>query len=584
MTNSDIPNEFLAIFLEEALDILSDWERNCLALEVAADDAVCSALFRSAHNLKGSARSVGLAEYGKFIHCAEDLITLIRDGKIKPSSEIVKILLEAQTLLLEWRDKLVEDSRFVPSALVADLSLRLKALSNEPGESPVEASAGFGFFDDESVPAFALNEFDDSPSFTPATTSTNKTGRSISATKAKSNETIRIPAHRIDGLMQLIGELSIQQSTILHSLKHNTMGEPICHKAIHIAAKLTRELQLQTMGLRLVDLSKLFQKLERTARDLATDQKKDIVINLVGADVELDKNVIERISDPLVHMIRNAVDHGIESSSKRGSKSQTATINLSAFQSSSGVTIQISDDGHGIDQERVLTKAKGLGLVKEGQQLIPSKIYELMFAPGFSTASQVTEVSGRGVGLDVVKRTIDELGGSIEIESKLGEGTSFAISLPLTVSIVDSLIIVANGQSYVVPIQEISEVIDLRSFQPESKYAGSQTISLREKALTIKPLHVYLPIKERVDKSQALKQESPSSHPVMVIEADGQKVGFSFDRIVGQQPVLIRQLADYISDVPGFAGNTVLANGDPALIVSPKVFARQYLRQKEGMR
>jgi two-component system chemotaxis sensor kinase CheA len=284
-------------------------------------------------------------------------------------------------------------------------------------------------------------------------------------------------------------------------------------------------------------------------------------------------------------MIRNAVDHGIESSGDRLEKPSEATISLSAFQTASGVTIQIIDDGRGIDQERVLAKARKIGLIKEHDSLTPAQIYDLMFAPGFSTASSVTEVSGRGVGLDVVKRTIDELGGSIDIESKLGFGTTFSISLPLTVSIVDSLIITASGYSYVVPIQEISEVIDLGAFEAQSKLGGSQTISLRDKALTIRPLHTYLPIRAKgeLSKSQPANTNS-KSNPVMVIESEGQKVGFSFDQILGQQPILIRQLADYISDIPGFSGNTVLANGDPALIVSPKVFARQFLRQKEGSR
>jgi len=578
MSEFDTDQEFLKIFLEEARDILSDWERNCLALQSDPSQAVCSALFRAAHNLKGSARSVGLAEYGTFIHTAEDVITNIRDGKTEAKPEIVKALLDAQAILLEWRDGLDSDSKCRAPSRTEDIRAKLKAMIGGSASQALDTSAGFGFFED-TLPQVPVYEESAPASFargsTPGSSPNNQ-----SKSKSSGNDTIRIPATRIDGLMQLIGELSIQQATILHSLKNNSMHEPICHRAVQIAGKLTRELQLQTMALRLIDLSKLFQKLERTARDLALDQKKAIRIELSGSDVELDKNVIERISDALVHMIRNAVDHGIESKEQRGQKPECATLTLAAFQSASGVTIEISDDGAGINHERVLTKAIGMGLARPSDNLSPSKIYEFMFAPGFSTASKVTEVSGRGVGLDVVKRNIDELGGSIDIQSTVGVGTKFSISIPLTVSIVDSLIILSDGFSYVVPIQEISEIIDLRSFTSESQNSESSTISLRDRALTIRPLNTFLTTKSH--KKSTTVTVTGNHKPVMVIETEGQKVGFSFDSIVGQQPILIRQLADYISDMPGFTGNTVLANGDPALIVSPKEFARLYFKKKDA--
>ena len=575
MDSGDTENEFLKIFLDEAEDILSDWEKHCLKLQVHNNQETCDALFRSAHNLKGSARSVGLAEFGRFIHCAEDVITQLRDKKKLPDPEIMSALLQSHSLLSSWRESLLRDSKYVPDIAMKSLSAVLLGIINEGGHAEVIQTAGFGFFDDQPAALEAIPRVE-VPTLSEMAPGTKSPEKSV-VKKGPSQESIRIPASRIDGLMQLIGELSIQQSTIMHALKNNLMGESLCHKAVHIAGKLTRELQLQTMGLRLTDIGKLFQKLERTARDLAQEQKKDVSIELNGVDVELDKNVIERVSDALVHMVRNAVDHGIEATEERGAKSAQSSLKLNAFQSSSGVTIQIVDDGKGINTERVLAKARSLGIVRADEELSKEKIYDLLFAAGFSTAAKVTEISGRGVGLDVVKRTISDLGGTLEIQSELGKGTTFSISLPLTVSIVDALIIVSNNQSYVVPIQEISEVIDLRSFKKETQHGRSESISLREKSLNIIPIEYYLPLK-RSTGAKAKRIDSPE--PVMVIEEHNQKIGFSFDNIIGQQPILIRPLADYISDVPGFAGNTVLANGDPALIISPKAFARIYIEKR----
>ncbi|RZA18350.1 MAG: hypothetical protein EOP10_21220 [Proteobacteria bacterium] len=420
MSENNEPNEFLQVFLEEAVDILSDWERHCLSLQAKNTPETLSALFRAAHNLKGSARSVGLGDFGKFIHKAEDLIVLLRDGRLIPDNTNIRALLDAHSVLSQWRDQLLIDDKYVPHQQIASTeALLIRMAQTEKSDAPIPAaesmpSEAFGFFDEEPAIVLALAPLPAAPAIAASASK---------APAARSNESIRIPAGRIDGLMQLIGELSIQQSTILYGLKNNELHEKTYHKAIHMAAKLTRELQLQTMGLRLTDIGRLFQKLERTARDLAVDQGKSIRIDLQGSDVELDKNVIERVSDALVHMVRNAVDHGIESPADRQNKATEAVIRISAFQSAAGVTIMIEDDGHGIDQARVLKKALTLGLTKEGAKLAPSQIYDFMFAPGFSTAAKVTEVSGRGVGLDVVKRTITDLGGTLDITSELGKGT-----------------------------------------------------------------------------------------------------------------------------------------------------------------
>jgi two-component system chemotaxis sensor kinase CheA len=333
-------------------------------------------------------------------------------------------------------------------------------------------------------------------------------------------------------------------------------------------------------------MNRLLQRLERVAYDVAQEQGKPITIIVQGAEVELDKSVIDRMTDPLVHMVRNAVDHGVEPKGSRPShKPAEATITLTASKSASGVQIELADDGRGIDPEKVLKKAVSLGLVKEGEQIPLKKIYEFLFAPGFSTAEKLTDISGRGVGLDVVRRMVDDLEGTLEIHSELGQGTKFTIVLPTNVSIIDSLVVLASGQHYVVPIQEVAEVIDLRSYHIESQTQRGKTIALREKAVTICPLQVFIPDSKPHSLLQTKPHQKESQQtlpsPAMIIDISGEKVGFEFEQVIGQQPILIRKLAGYIAGIPGFSGSTILATGEPAVILSPRVFARQYLSDKE---
>ncbi len=566
-------SEFVQIFLDEAQDVLTEWERHCLAMHTQPNPASCDALFRSAHNLKGSARSVGLDAFARLIHKAEDLITLVRSGTSTYSDSINQVLLQTQSVLVQWRDQLLIDTDYVPAEALQGLEADLLRLSqNASGTGATsssdssEKSEAFGFFE---TPA---------PQIPKVKVETPKPQAKAVATN--SHDTLRVASVKIDALMQLVGELSTQQATISHYLKNGQMQEQVCRNAVQIAAKITRELQLQTMGLRLVDMTRMFQRLERTARELAVAQNKKIEIEIEGGEVELDKAVLDQILDAMVHMVRNSVDHGIENQGERGNKSEVARVRFAASQVSAGILIEITDDGRGIDAPRVRKKAIELGLVAADAELSEEKIYDFLFYPGFSTAKEITEVSGRGVGLDVVRQTIDVLGGSLRVSSVLGQGTSFHITLPVNVSIVDSLVILVDQEHYVVPIQEISEVIDVKAHKIETRHADAVTIELRKKALTIRHLSSCLPLRTGKG-NQPRKAAQGEAAPAMIIEINGRRVGFEFDRVVGQHPIMIRKLSPYLADLPGFAGSTILASGEPAVILSPKVFASRYLSLKE---
>jgi two-component system chemotaxis sensor kinase CheA len=568
--DADLSSEFIEIFLEEAQDLLVEWERICMRMQDGATQADCDALFRSAHNLKGSARSVGLASFAGLIHRAEDVISLVRADLMRCTPQIVKALLDTQSALEEWRVRLQVDTAAPPPALAQGLEqslLELKTTGASTAAAVAAETSAFGFFDDP-VPAPVTDAAPPRPAEQPGA---RKRGA------GEGHESIRVPSAKIDSLMLLVGELATQQATISHYVKLGQASERICQNAVQIASKLTRELQVQTMGLRLVDLSKLFQRLERTARDLAGAQDKLVSIVLEGSEVELDKSVVERMVDPMVHLVRNAVDHGIEAPEGRGAKPREATLTLRATQLAGEVVIEIIDDGRGMDPEKIFAKARANGLLRDNETLPPERAYDFIFAPGFSTAAVITDVSGRGVGLDVVKQTITTLGGGVSVTSTLGSGTRFAVTLPLNVSIVDSLIVAVEGEHYAVPILEVSEVIDLGAFRTQARTGAASTISLRDRAVTVRRMSAHLPVRKKA--AQAASEQGPA----LVVDCDGGFVAFAFDRIVAQQAVVIRNLSPYLENLPGFSGSAILASGEPAIVVSPRALARHVNRRKEAV-
>lgn len=578
--------EFVGVFLQEARDVLADWERHCIDLEKEFTQEKIDALFRAAHNLKGSARSVGLESFASFIHRAEDVITAVRSSSLTFSVPVAQILLAAQSLLLEWLDDLVMDVSFVPTDRVTQLTHDLAAVvSSSSSTSPHAAPSPAASNDDNAFMGF----FDDAPTQIEAPREPTKTAAIKSVAPKSVNksslETIRIPASKIDALLQLSGEIATQQAIIAHALKVNALQQPGCRNAIQIVTKLTKELQTQTMSLRMQDLSGLFQRLERAAIDVSRTLGKSIQVILSGKDVELDKTVIERIVDPLVHLVRNAVDHGIEGDESRAAtgKPREGRIRIEAKLVPNGASLQISDDGKGIDAQKVLAKAIAKGLMSETEAKETKNPFDLLFLPGFSTAEKVTEVSGRGVGLDVVRRGVEELGGSLNLSSQPGIGSTFDITLPTNLSIIDALIVAVEGEAYVVPVLEIAEVIDITNLDSVSLSKRSNVVKLRERTVPIKKLVSYLSAantRASVPKSTHEKKDADRL-PALVIDVSGSQVAFVFDAILGKQSVVVRKLTGKLQTLPGFIGSTILPSGEPAMILSPREFAEQYFRKVE---
>jgi two-component system chemotaxis sensor kinase CheA len=374
---------------------------------------------------------------------------------------------------------------------------------------------------------------------------------------------LRVSTDKVDAIINLVGELVITQS-MLHRFgehfemtMHGRLRDGLAQLARH-----TRELQETVLKIRMLPISFCFNRFPRLIHDLSGTLGKKITLKFSGEHTELDKTVLERISDPLMHLVRNSLDHGIESPERRraAGKPEAGTVHLEASHEGGSVVIGISDDGAGLDTARILAKARQRGLVSHSEEpLSEERIHELIFAPGFSTAEQVTDLSGRGVGMDVVKRNVQELGGRIEIRSHRGQGTSFQIRLPLTLAILDGQLVSAGGQTFVVPLVSIVESLQIKPAQFNTLAGGGELYRLRDEYIPIVRLYQVFNFEPTIVKLE--------DGLLVVVEADGRKAGIFVDELLAQQQVVIKSLESNFRKVDGVSGATILGDGTVALIL-----------------
>lgn len=378
--------------------------------------------------------------------------------------------------------------------------------------------------------------------------------------KSASTKTIRVNIDRLDALMNLFEELVIDRGR-LEQIAHE-LGHADLTGTVERMARISGDLQNIILNMRMVPIEQVFNRFPRMVRQLTRELDKDIELEIQGAETELDRTVIDEIGDPLVHLIRNALDHGIESPEDRENqgKSRQGNVLLKAYHSGNHVFVEISDDGQGINREKVLQKAIANQVVtsEQGNQLTDRQINELILASGFSTADSISDISGRGVGLDVVKNTIESLGGSIEITSEPGEGTTFSIQLPLTLSIISVMLSMVGKEIYAVPLSSIIETAIVKKADIQT-VQGQRMMDFRE---TVIPL-IYL--REVLDVPTS---EVPDEYESIIVVRKGEKIaGLVVDSLIGQQEIVLKNLGNYLTDVFAISGATILGDGEVALIV-----------------
>jgi two-component system, chemotaxis family, sensor kinase CheA len=374
---------------------------------------------------------------------------------------------------------------------------------------------------------------------------------------------IKIDTTKLDELFDTVGELVIAQNFIAQNEKIKDLGDPSINKTIEILSKITKVIQDRVMSLRMVAIKDTFEKMKRVARDTAKKTDKEIKLIIQGEETEIDKTMIDSLSDPIVHMIRNAIDHGLENSPEdreRAGKDREGTISLRAFHKSGNIIIAISDDGRGINKEAVLQKAIERGLVAENEQLTDQQIYALIMQPGFSTAKVISDVSGRGVGLDVVKNSIEKLRGKVEVSSEYGKGSTFSIILPLTLAIIDGMLVKSGDDIFIIPTLSVVE-----SFVPSREIVHM----LKGKGEFVNLRGEQIPV-IRLNEALGLGDERAAiwDSTLVCVESEKGRMAILVDALLGRQQVVIKTLGRSMAKIKEISGGAILGNGDIALILN----------------
>jgi len=380
--------------------------------------------------------------------------------------------------------------------------------------------------------------------------------------KKKEVSSIRVDTEKIDKVINLVGELVITQSMLTDLGEKFTMPQlPLLQERIVQLERNTREMQERVMAIRMLPIGNAFNRFPRLVRDLSAKSGKAIELLMSGEETELDKTLIEAIGDPLTHLVRNSADHGLETPEKRvaAGKPKQGTIRLNAFYDGGNICVSVEDDGRGLNREKILAKAKERGLIDQGAAMTDEEVWQLIFRPGFSTADKVTEVSGRGVGMDVVKRNIEGLGGSVRIQSTEGKGSIVTLKLPLTLAIIDGMTVRVGGESYIIPLLTVIQSISPTSSDIQTMVGRGEVFNLRGEWIPMVRLYeVFGVTPDGTDPMKAL---------LVIVEADGKRVALFVDELIGQQQVVIKSLEENYRKIDAISGATILGDGQVALIL-----------------
>jgi two-component system chemotaxis sensor kinase CheA len=391
--------------------------------------------------------------------------------------------------------------------------------------------------------------------------------------KPVEEENLKVNRHKLDSLLNLIGELVVNQSMISGHRSQGTLESEHSDEILGYIEKLVYEIQGISISLRMTPIVPLFQKLKRIARDAGSTLSKTIQFVTEGEHVEVDKVILDRISDPLTHLVRNAVDHGLETDEERvqAGKLEKAIIVLKAEHQEDRIVLTLKDNGRGMNPQKLIAKAVEKGLISPQDVLSNTEAYDLIFKPGFSTKEAVTEMSGRGVGMDVVQRAISDLKGTIQIQTELGKGTEFVISLPLSLSILTGMVVGVDNHKYVVPVSQLVETVELNHFRIESSAGQGRIFNLRGEVIPIYSLSSIL----RLDKVKDSQFPKKKSCPGLITVHNGRKISFQIDQIFGQQQIVLKKLGSEMQDLPGVVAGAILSTGEPGLVLSLSDFVRK---------
>lgn len=603
--------EILEDFLVEAFELVEQIDHDLVELESNPEDLeLLNRIFRVAHTVKGSSSFLNFDVLTKLTHHMEDVLNKARHGELKITPDIMDVVLESidrmKTLLNSIRDN-GNDSAIGMD--IGPICARLTAISEgdvsavasvseepkvEPKEEVVPATP-----EPSAEPDVDVNQLSDSEveaeierllkvrkaedqarraqkkkSAAPTTPKpATETGgeKKVPASGGGGggmDQTIRVEVKRLDHLMNLIGELVLGKNRLLKiydDVEERYEGEKFLEELNQVVSQLsiiTTDVQLAVMKTRMQPIAKVFNKFPRVVRDLSRELGKQIELEITGEETELDKSIVEEIGDPIMHMIRNSCDHGVEdpATRKANGKPERGVVQLKAYNEGNHIVVEITDDGKGLDASGLKMKAleKNLITEKEAEQMTDKEAFALIFKPGFSTAAKVTNVSGRGVGMDVVKTNIEKLNGVIEIDSELGKGSTFKLKIPLTLAIIQSLLVGTQEEFYAIPLASVLETVRV-PIDNIYTIEGKNVLRLREEVLSLVRLSDVFGVKQVL--------ESGDQTYVVIIGVAESKLGIIVDTLVGQEEIVIKSMGDYLQNIQGIAGATIRGDGRVTLII-----------------
>lgn len=568
--------EIVESFLIESKEIIDSLDTDLIDLEKnPADEELLNKVFRAFHTIKGAAGFLNLTKLTSLTHRSEDLLNKLRKKEMVLTPDLMDIILNSFDKMKELIDSIEQSKNEdveideIIKQLTSVVNGTIKPVTEETSESvKTKQKRGRKKKSETSSEKTETENIQTSEKKTQTVPSGNSEVINDND-KSKSDNTIRVDVQKLDELLNMVSELVLGRNRLAQinqTISQEYEGADFAREleeTTKLIDMMTNELQQLVMKTRMVKIGKVFNKYPRVVRDLSKTAGKKINLIIEGEETELDKTLIEEINDPLVHIIRNSIDHGIEPEEERikNGKDPVGTIKLSAEHEGNNILITIEDDGRGIDPEKIKSKAISKGLIKKeiANELSKQEILNLIFLPGFSTAEVVTNISGRGVGMDVVKTNVTKLRGIINLESEVGLGTKIQIKLPLTLAIISGMVVRADNELFVIPLNSVIEVIRVHQ---ENIYSINRkpVIKLRERIVPI------VSLKEVVLKKKNNSDSNIWQYVVVVGIAEKQ-IGIEVDDLLGQKEIVIKSLGSYMGRVPGIAGSTIMGDGTVILIL-----------------
>ena len=593
-------NRFIATFFDEAEEHLESIEEKAMSLASGRHDPeLLNSIFRAAHSIKGGSGTFGFTQLSEATHEMETLFDQLRKGQRLADASTVRLLLDACDVFkghlgrLKQGDRGPDGSMDVVRERIAQYREKAGSVPASP-PAPAAATPAAAATEESFFSAHAASEsyglFDEgvlAPERTPApapdasagpekfgffeaigeSNAAASAGRDSARARGVEQSSIRVSTEKIDRIVNLVGELVIAQAMMQQAAgRFATQQDEHLNHSLSALDRHTRDLQQAVMSIRMMPMEFVFSRFPRLVYDVSTRLNKKVQLRTQGHETELDKEMIELLIDPLTHVVRNAIDHGIETSAERvaAGKPESGTVSMRATHRGGSVIIEVSDDGRGLDRQRLLAKARELGMPCD-DAWSDAEVYALIFEAGFTTAKEVTDLSGRGVGMDVVRRNIASLGGSVAIHSSPGYGTTITIQLPLTLAVLDGMVVSVGDEQYIVPLEFVAEAI---------KPSAKDVKMVANHASLVQVRGEHLPLIRLSEVVDATDADSAKAELCLVVEVDNRRAALLIEGLLGQQQLVVKSLDTHLHAVAGMAGATILGDGRVALILDVSSIVR----------